>query len=115
MRGFIGQISIIQPLKMLHDSDGRMSCLESFNPWTVSTVTCSKKLKRDINVKELLPFSQLNCIRKSCTVGRTKCCKPLAVQFSQNTFYSLPKLTALCLMTRTAAVDILCFDSYFKR
>ena len=37
--GFIGQIVIIQPLKMLHDLDGRMSCLEPFNLRTVSTAT----------------------------------------------------------------------------
>ena len=43
---------------MSHDPDDTMSHSQSFNLCTLSTVTCFKQLKQDVNSRELLPTPQ---------------------------------------------------------
>jgi len=62
---------------MLHDPEDSMLSLESFNLWTVSTVTCSKKLKHAVNGRGLLPIPQVNNNTNTFVVGPTNYFKPL--------------------------------------
>jgi len=98
---------------MLHDPDDTMSHLESFNLCTLSTVTCSRKLKHDVNGRGLLPIPQVNNTRNTCTIGPTNYFKLLSSQLK--IFYRLPNLTALSPDDQNQIVcKMLCFNSYFN-
>jgi hypothetical protein len=66
---FIGQILMFKPHKMLNDSDDRISCLETFNFWTSTTVTYLKKIEHDVGGRGIFAILQLNSKRKTYIVG----------------------------------------------